>query len=214
MTLIVNEIFYSIQGESTYAGRPCAFIRLTGCNLRCTYCDTTYAYDGGVEMELADILNRIGRYRCRLVEITGGEPLLQDQTPQLIQKLLDQGYEVLMETNGSLDIDTVNPKCHRIIDIKCPFSGQSEQNDWDNLKRLTSLDQVKFVIGDSQDYQFAKTKLSLLPPDLPAGQILFSPVAEKMPPALLAEWILSDHLPVRLQLQLHRIIWPDKPRGV
>ena len=214
MALIVNEIFYSIQGESTYAGRPCAFIRLTGCNLRCTYCDTTYAYDEGLEMELADIVNRIGRYQCPLVEITGGEPLLQDQTPQLIQNLLDQGYEVLMETNGSLDIDTVNPKCHRIVDIKCPTSGQSGQNDWGNLKRLTSLDQVKFVIGDLRDYQFAKTKLGLLPADLPAGQILFSPVAEKMPPALLAEWILSDHLPVRLQVQLHRVIWPDKPRGV
>jgi 7-carboxy-7-deazaguanine synthase len=214
MTLIVNEIFYSIQGESTYAGRPCAFIRLTGCNLRCTYCDTTYAYDEGVEMELADIVNRIGRYRCRLVEITGGEPLLQERTPQLIQKLLDQGYEVLMETNGSLDIGSVNPGCRRVVDIKCPSSEQSEQNNWDNLKRLTYLDQIKFVIGDSQDYRFAKTKLGLLPRDLPAGQILFSPVAGKMPPALLAEWILSDHLPVRLQLQLHRVIWPDRPRGV
>jgi 7-carboxy-7-deazaguanine synthase len=213
MTLIVNEIFYSIQGESTYAGLPCAFIRLTGCNLRCTYCDTTYAYDEGVEMELADIVNRIGRYRCRLVEITGGEPLLQNQTPQLIQKLFDQGYEVLLETNGSLDIDRVDPLCHRIMDIKCPSSGQSEKNCWDNLKRLTSLDQVKFVIGDLRDYQFAKTKIDLLAPDLPTGQILFSPVAEKMPPALLAEWILCDRLPVRLQLQLHRIIWPDRPRG-
>ena len=213
MTLIVNEIFYSIQGESTYAGLPCVFIRLTGCNLRCRYCDTTYAYEEGAEMELADIMNRLRRYRCRLVEITGGEPLLQKQTPQLVQKLLDRGYEVLMETNGSLDIDSVNPRCHRIVDIKCPSSGQSEQNSWNNLKRLTTLDQVKFVIGDLNDYRFAKTKLGLLPPDLPTGQILFSPVAGKMSPALLAEWILSDHLPVRLQLQLHRVIWPDRPRG-
>ena len=195
MTLIVNEIFYSIQGESTYAGLPCVFIRLTGCNLRCRYCDTTYAYEEGAEMELADIMNRLRRYRCRLVEITGGEPLLQKQTPQLVQKLLDRGYEVLMETNGSLDIDSVNPRCHRIVDIKCPSSGQSEQNSWNNLKRLTTLDQVKFVIGDLNDYRFAKTKLGLLPPDLPTGQILFSPVAGKMSPALLAEWILSDHLP-------------------
>lgn len=214
MTLIVNEIFYSIQGESTYAGRPCVFIRLTGCNLRCTYCDTTYAFDQGVAMELTEIVNRIARFRCPLVEVTGGEPLLQKPTPQLIHKLLAQGYEVLMETNGSFDIGTVSSRCHRIVDIKCPSSGQNNHNHWENLRHLTSSDQVKLVIGDYQDYQFAKTKLELLPADFPAGHVLFSPVADKMPPRELAEWILQDHLAVRLQLQLHRVIWPNRSRGV
>jgi 7-carboxy-7-deazaguanine synthase len=152
----VNEIFYSIQGESIYSGRPCIFVRLTGCNLRCSYCDTRYAYEEGVSMELTEIINRIAAHRCRLVEITGGEPLLQSQTPILIYKLLENGYEVMLETNGSLDISRVDRRCIKIVDIKCPTSGESDKNDMENLKRLGSKDQVKFVIENRMDYEYAK----------------------------------------------------------
>lgn len=214
MTLLVNEIFYSIQGESTYSGRPCVFVRLTGCNLRCSYCDTRYAYEQGANMELNEILNRIAAYQCRLVEITGGEPLLQSQTPILIYRLLENGYEVMLETNGSLDISRVDRRCIKIVDIKCPTSGESDKNDLENLKRLGPKDQVKFVIGDRSDYEYAKKTIESTCPDFPEEQILFSPASERIPPSRLAEWILKDNLNVRLHLQLHKIIWPDKERGV
>jgi 7-carboxy-7-deazaguanine synthase len=214
MTLLVNEIFYSIQGESIHSGRPCIFVRLTGCNLRCSYCDTRYAYEQGVDMEITEIINRIDAYPCRLVEITGGEPLLQSQTPILIHRLLENGYEVMLETNGSLDISRVDGRCIKIVDIKCPTSGESNKNDLGNLKRLGSKDQVKFVIGDRSDYEYAKVTMGSISPDFPEEQILFSPVSERIPPSRLAEWILEDNLNVRLHLQLHNIIWPDKKRGV
>jgi 7-carboxy-7-deazaguanine synthase len=214
MTLLVNEIFYSIQGESTYSGRPCIFVRLTGCNLRCSYCDTRYAYEQGVNMEITEIINRIAAHRCRLVEITGGEPLLQSQTPILIYRLLENGYEVMLETNGSLDISRVDGRCIKIVDIKCPTSGESDKNDLGNLKRLGSKDQVKFVIGDRSDYEYAKETIESTCPDIPEEQILFSTVSERIPPSRLAEWILEDNLNVRLHLQLHKIIWPDRKRGV
>jgi len=214
MTLLVNEIFYSIQGESTNSGRPCIFVRLTGCNLRCSYCDTRYAYEQGANIEITKIMNRIAAYRCRLVEITGGEPLLQSQTPILIYKLLENGYEVMLETNGSLDISRVDGRCVKIVDIKCPTSGESDKNDLENLKRLGSKDQVKFVIGNRSDYEYAKETMDSTSPDFPEEQILFSPVSERIPPSQLAEWILEDNLSVRLHLQLHKIIWPDKKRGV
>jgi 7-carboxy-7-deazaguanine synthase len=214
MTLLVNEIFYSIQGESTSSGRPCIFVRLTGCNLRCSYCDTRYAYEQGVNMEITEIMNRIAAYPCRLVEITGGEPLLQSQTPMFIYRLLENGYEVMLETNGSLDISRVDGRCIKIVDIKCPTSGESDKNDLENLKQLGCKDQVKFVIGNRKDYEYAQETMESISPDFPKEQILFSPVSEKIPPSRLAEWILEDHLNVRLHLQLHKIIWPDKKRGV
>ncbi|OEU68107.1 MAG: 7-carboxy-7-deazaguanine synthase [Desulfobacterales bacterium S5133MH16] len=214
MSLLVNEIFYSIQGESIYSGRPCIFVRLTGCNLRCSYCDTRYAYEEGVNMELTEIINRIAAHRCRLVEITGGEPLLQSQTPILIYKLLENGYEVMLETNGSLDISRVDGRCIKIVDIKCPTSGESDKNDMENLKRLGSKDQVKFVIENRMDYEYAKETMDSNCPDFPEEQILFSPVSGGIAPSRLAEWILEDNLNVRLHLQLHKIIWPDRKRGV
>jgi len=214
MTLLVNEIFHSIQGESIYSGRPCVFVRLTGCNLRCTYCDTRYAYEEGVAMEIAEIIRRVAAYNCRLVEITGGEPLLQTETPLLILELLENGYEVLMETNGSLDISMVDPRCVTIVDIKCPSSHASEKNDLENLKRLSPKDQIKFVIGNRTDYVYAKKTMALNRPDFPEDHILFSPISGEMPPEDLAEWILEDNLNVRLHLQLHKIIWPDREKGV
>ncbi len=214
MTLLVNEIFYSIQGESILSGRPCIFVRLTGCNLRCSYCDTRYAYEQGIDMEITEIMNRIAAYPCRLVEITGGEPLLQNQTPILIHGLLENGYEVMLETNGSLDIGRVDGRCIKIVDIKCPTSGESDKNDLENLKRLGPKDQVKFVIGNRSDYEYTKEIMDSISPDFPEEQILFSPVRERIPPSRLAEWILEDHLNVRLHLQLHKIIWPDKKSGI
>ena len=214
MSLLVNEIFYSIQGESIYSGRPCIFVRLTGCNLRCSYCDTRYAYEQGAKMELTEIVSRIADYKCPLVEITGGEPLLQSNTPTLIYRLLENGYEVLMETNGSLDISGVDGRCIKIVDIKCPTSGESDKNDMENLKRLGPKDQVKFVIENRIDYEYAKETIDSNCPDFPEEQILFSPVSEGIAPSRLAKWILEDNLNVRLHLQIHKIIWPDRKRGV
>lgn len=214
MALVVNEIFYSIQGESLYAGLPCVFLRLTGCNLRCVYCDTRYAYAEGATMEIPDIMDRVADYRCRLVEITGGEPLHQQDTPLLIQTLLARGYTVLLETNGTYDISRLDYRCVKIVDIKCPGSGENQKNRLDNLKHLSWNDQVKFVIGDREDYIFAKDIVKLIPAEFPKGHILFSPVHEKIAAQTLAEWILQDHLSVRLHLQLHKILWPNSDRGV
>lgn len=213
MSLRVNEIFHSIQGESLYSGRPCVFIRLTGCNLRCTYCDTTYAYDEGKSFEIEELLETVRHFGCSLVEVTGGEPLLQAGTPELIDRLLSIGNEVMLETNGSLDISTVNPDCIKIVDVKCPSSGESEQNRTENFSLLTDRDQVKFVIGDATDYDYAKKTLNLLPPHLQQHHVLFSPVSSILTPNILAQWILRDHLSVRLHLQLHKFIWPDVERG-
>jgi len=213
MSLRVNEIFHSIQGESLYSGRPCVFIRLTGCNLRCTYCDTTYAYDEGKSFEIEELLETVRHFGCSLVEVTGGEPLLQAGTPELIDRLLSIGNEVMLETNGSLDISTVNPDCIKIVDVKCPSSGESEQNRTENFSLLTDRDQVKFVIGDATDYDYAKKTLNLLPPHLQQHHVLFSPVSSILTPDILAQWILRDHLSVRLHLQLHKFIWPDVERG-
>ena len=214
MSLLINEIFYSIQGESTYSGRPCIFVRLAGCNLRCTYCDTQYAYEAGEKMEIDQIMRRVAGYKCRLIEITGGEPLLQDETPLLISRLLDDGYVVMVETNGSLDITRVDDRCIKILDVKCPTSGESDKNDLENLKRIHPKDQIKFVIGTLEDYVYAKHIIALLCKDFPGDHILFSPVSGKMSSAELADWILEDNLDVRLHLQLHSIIWPNRKRGV
>ncbi len=214
MNLKVNEIFYSIQGESSYAGLPCTLIRLSGCNLRCRYCDTRYAYNRGEHMSIPKITDHVAAFQCPLVEITGGEPLLQAGTPELIRALLHRKYTVLLETNGSMDISRTDPRCIRIMDIKCPGSGENEKNDLNNLKRLSEHDQVKFVITDNGDYAYAKKLIqSKTWPDSWTGTILFSPAHNAMPPSTLAEWILKDRLNVRLQLQLHKILWPHARAG-
>jgi 7-carboxy-7-deazaguanine synthase len=214
MNLMVNEIFYSIQGESVHAGLPCVFVRLTGCNLRCRYCDTRYAFDQGRSLSISQICKKIATFDCDLVEVTGGEPLLQDHTPSLVHTLLENGYRVLVETNGSMDIDQVDRRCSRIMDIKCPSSGEHTKNDPANLQRLTAHDQVKFVIGDHGDFHFAQMQVSRLPAILPSDRILFSAASDRLAPDQLARWMLGARTKARLQLQLHRLIWPDRNRGV
>ena len=211
----INEIFYSIQGESLYAGLPCIFIRLTGCNLRCTYCDTRYAYEEGHEMTPAEILGQIESYPgSALVEITGGEPLLQKETPALVDRLLDRGRTVLMETNGSRDISRIDSRCIRIMDVKCPSSRMDTHNDLNNLRRLGPNDQIKFIIGTPGDYTFAMNIVKQIPSDFPRSHILFSPAFGVVSLDLLAQWILRDATGVRLHLQQHKLIWPNTDRGV
>lgn len=209
MSLRVNEIFYSIQGESVYSGRPCILLRLTGCNLRCSYCDTLYAYEDGTEMDLDAIIKKVNSFKCTLVEITGGEPLIQPETPLLIYNLLENGLEVMIETNGSLDISVVDERCMKIVDMKCPSSMESDKNDLENLKRLNMKDQVKLVIGTRKDYEYAKMIIGLMPLDFPGHHILLSPVFGRIQSSKIANWILEDKLDVRFHLQLHNIIWPD-----
>ena len=213
--LRVNEIFYSIQGESTFAGFPCIFIRMTGCNLRCTYCDTTYAYDQGDDIPLDSILTTVKKFDCSLIEITGGEPLIQNETPDLISTLINNGYTVVLETNGSQDISTVDTRCTRIVDIKCPSSGMDNKNYWKNLDHITPNDQLKFVIAHRQDYLYAKKVLDAAAiKRIKKLLINFSPVFNEIDLKDLAEWILEDNLPVRLQIQLHKYIWGEHTRGV
>lgn len=212
MPLRVNEIFLSLQGESTQAGLPCAFVRLAGCNLRCSYCDTTYAYNEGRSVSLGETLDAVASYAVRLVEITGGEPLLQAECPDLASALLERGYTVLVETNGSQDIRLLPEGCIRILDLKCPGSGMTDQMDFQNLRRLGERDEVKFVLRDRQDYEWAKGIMRLHPMPAP-DRILLSPAHPFLPPQDLAAWILADRLPARLQVPLHRILWPEQPRG-
>ena len=212
--LKVNEIFYSIQGESSCAGLPCVFVRLTGCNLRCSWCDTAYAYEEGCSVSFDEIMSRIEAYPCRLVEITGGEPLLHHDTPELVKLLLDRGYTVLVETNGSQNISLLDARCIRIVDIKCPSSGEAEKNDLSNLKRLTMQDEVKFVVGSREDYDYAKSVLEKLPDFFKIKNIHFSPLYVIMTPVMLAGWMLEDGVAARLSLQQHKIIWPGTLRGV
>ena len=215
LNLRVNEIFYSIQGESSFAGFPCIFVRLTGCNLRCSYCDTQYAYQEGKELSLDVIIKQIEKYRCSLVEITGGEPLIQEETPLLISNLLDKGYRVLLETNGSLDVSMIDRRCVRIIDIKLPGSGEAHRNFLENLNELHDKDELKFVIAGQNDYVYAKKILNRIPEGLSEKIVInFSPLWGMMEPALLADWILNDRLTVRLNIQLQKIIWPPGMRGV
>jgi 7-carboxy-7-deazaguanine synthase len=210
--LKVNEIFYSIQGESSFAGLPFVFVRLTGCNLRCTYCDTKYAYEEGKELSVEQILKEIKKYKCPYVEITGGEPLMQEETPSLVDCLIDKGYRVFVETNGTKDISVISHKATLIMDIKCPSSGESDEIDRENLNRLDTKDEIKFVIAEKSDYDWAK-KFIAEKKLTDKAKVLLSPVKEKMNPDILAEWILKDKLNVRLQLQLHKIIWPHVTRG-
>ena len=213
--LRVNEIFYSIQGESTLAGFPCIFIRMTGCNLRCTYCDTTYAYEEGDDIPLDSILATVKKFDCSLIEVTGGEPLIQDETPDLISALIKNGYTVLLETNGSQDISTVDTRCTRIVDIKCPSSGMNNNNYWINLDYITPNDQLKFVIAHRQDYLYAKKVLDAAAIKRRKNLLInFSPVFNEIDLKDLAGWILADNLPVRLQIQLHKYIWGEHTKGV
>ena len=214
MALKVNEIFYSIQGESSRAGRPCVFIRLTGCNLRCAFCDTAYAYEEGEDKDIDEILKEIEKFTCGLVEVTGGEPLLQEETPVLIESLIKKGYQVLLETNGSLDISRVSGQCVKILDIKCPSSGMAHANNLKNLDYLSARDEVKFVVGTREDFLFAKEIINRMEKKPPVNNIHLAPVFGKIEPREIAQWILEESLPARLQIQLQKIIWPGKKRGV
>jgi len=211
--LIVNEIFHSIQGESSYMGQPCVFVRLTGCNLRCTYCDTAYAFHEGKTMPLGDILSRVGEFRCRLVEVTGGEPLMQEGSLGLMTALCDRGYEVLLETGGSIDIGPVDSRVHRVVDVKCPGSAMHHKNRMENLALVTKHDDVKFVISDRKDFDWS---LDVVRSHrlLERTNVLFSPVFGKVEPVSLADWILESGEPIRMQLQMHKYIWEPTARGV
>jgi len=209
----ITEIFYSIQGESSYSGLPCVFVRTTGCNLRCVWCDTAYAFHGGQEMSLDEILVRVRGYDCKLVELTGGEPMLQKDTPELARRLLLEGFTVLMETGGSLDLSPLDPSVIKIVDLKCPGSGEVDRNYWPNLEILQPHDQIKFVIKDRQDYDWA---VQVIRQHHLAERfaLLFSPVFNEMNYRQLAEWMLADHVIARFQIQLHKYIWPPDMRGV
>jgi 7-carboxy-7-deazaguanine synthase len=213
-SLTINEIFFSIQGESTHAGRPCVFVRLTACDLRCRWCDTPYAFTEGRKRSVDDVVTEVLRYEADLVEITGGEPLLQPAVYPLMERLLAAGRTVLLETGGHIGVERVPPGVARIVDVKCPASGESLRNEWSNLDRLGARDEVKFVIQDRTDYEFARDIVRRF--DLPrrVGAVLFSPVHGQLPPRELAEWVLGDRLPVRVQLQVHKYIWGPETRGV
>ena len=209
----VTEIFHSIQGESTFAGQPCVFVRLTGCPLRCTWCDTEYAFFGGSEQSIEQILAKVDSYGCRLVEVTGGEPLAQPESLTLITRLCERGFDVLIETSGAIDTAAVDARAHVILDVKCPGSGMSDRMHWPNLDRLTGKDEVKFVLTDRSDYDWACHVLAQY--ELASRcAVLMSPVFGSLDVRQLAEWILADRLPVRLQLQLHKLIWTPDMRGV
>jgi 7-carboxy-7-deazaguanine synthase len=211
--LVINEIFHSIQGESSHAGRPCVFVRLTSCNLRCSYCDTEYAFYAGELMEMQEIMLRIKSCSCKLVEITGGEPLLQDGIHDLMTTLCNEGFEVLLETGGSLDISSVDPRVKRIVDLKCPSSGMLKKNLWSNVDHLRPTDEVKFVVGNREDFDWSVnmiTEHDLLK----RCPVLMSVVFGVLEPVILADWILESKLNVRFQLQTHKYIWEPETRGV
>lgn len=215
LTLAINEIFYSIQGESTYAGRPCVFVRLTACDLRCTYCDTEYAFYEGKKRSLDDILDEVRRHGCPLVEVTGGEPLLQKNVHPLMTRLCDEGYEVLIETSGAHDVSGIDPRVRRIMDLKTPSSGEVKRNLYPNLDHLTERDEVKFVVGSEEDYLWAREQMESHGDWASrVNAVLMSPVFGKLELEDLAAWILRDQLPIRLQYQLHKLIWDPQARGV
>jgi len=209
----ITEIFHSIQGESSHVGQPCVFVRLTGCPLRCTWCDTEYAFYGGQDYSVDEVLARVELFSCRLIEVTGGEPLAQPEAIQLIAKLCDAGYKVLIETSGAIDIAAVDPRAHVILDVKCPGSGMTDRMHWPNLGKLTQKDEAKFVVAGRQDYDWARAIMAQY--DLMQRcSVLLSPVFGSLEPRQLAEWVLADRLPVRFQLQIHKIIWAPDMRGV
>lgn len=212
--LTVNEVFYSIQGESTRAGRPCVFVRLTACDLRCTWCDTPYAFHEGRKQSVDEVIAAVERHDCPLVEITGGEPLLQEDVYPLMDRLLAGGRTVMLETGGHVPIDRVPADVVKIVDVKCPGSGEVDKNDWANLDRLAPHDEVKFVIADRADYEFARDVVERRALASRCAAVLISPVHGVLDARLLAEWLLADRLPARLQLQLHKYIWTPSTRGV
>ena len=210
--LKINEIFYSIQGESSMSGMPCIFIRLTYCNLRCSYCDTEYSFHEGKDMSIDDILKKIKNYNCKLVEVTGGEPLLQKESIDLMTILLNDNYKVMLETGGSLPIKNVPKDVIKIVDFKCPSSNMHKKNDWNILKDLQKHDEIKFVIGNYEDYEWTKNKINSY--NLNEKRILLSPVHDVLKSKDLSEWILKDGINARLQLQLHKYIWSPDTKGV
>ncbi len=211
--LTVNEIFYSIQGESSHMGRPCVFVRLTYCNLRCTYCDTEYAFEEGTPLSVEEIVQKVESYGCRLVEVTGGEPLMQQEVHVLMKDLCERGFEVLLETGGSLDISQVDSRVRKIMDFKTPSSGMQKKNLYENVRFLSKPDEVKFVIGDRQDFDWSLQIIREYGLDRRCG-LLMSPVFGVLEPATLASWVLESRLPVRFQLQMHKYIWEPATRGV
>jgi len=213
-TLTINEIYHSIQGESTWVGRPCVFVRLTFCNLRCNYCDTEYAFYEGRKQTLTEIVDAVAAFLCPLVEITGGEPLLQKNVLPLMSILCDAGYTVLLETSGAHDISKVDQRVHRIMDLKTPGSGECERNLYGNITHLTKRDEVKFVIGSREDYEWSRAKLDEHRLAERCGCVLFSPIFGRIEPREIVEWIIEDKLPVRFQLQMHKFIWTPTQRGV
>ena len=217
--LSVTEIFYSVQGESTWAGAPCTFVRLTGCPLRCSWCDTEYAFHDGNEMSLDEVMAEVASHSCKTVEITGGEPLAQKGAFALADRLLSEGYIVLVETSGALDVSRLDPRVHKIMDLKCPGSSESHRNRWENLDHLTERDEVKFVVQDRVDYQWARDIIRERELDRRVEEgslraLLISPVWEAIDLESLGTWILEDQLPVRLQVQLHKLIWGPDRQGV
>lgn len=211
--LKVNEIYHSIQGESSKAGLPCVFVRLTYCNLRCTYCDTEYAFYSGEEKSVSEIIKEVKKYKCNLVEITGGEPLVQEESLRLMKSLCDEGYEVMLETGGSLSIEKIDKRVLIVMDLKCPSSKMEKKNLYENLDYLKPDDELKFVIGNREDYSWSKeiiTKYSISS----KCKILFSVVFGKLEPVELVNWIIEDKLDVRYQLQMHKFIWHPEKKGV
>ena len=209
----INEIYLSVQGESTHTGLPCIFIRLTGCNLRCSWCDTAYAFHEGKNMSIDEILQKVENFGIHLVEITGGEPLMQDNVYTLMKRLIEKGYKVMLETGGSISLERVPKDVIKIMDLKCPGSGEQEKNNLDNLKLLAPHDEVKFVILDKKDYEWSRDIIKKYKINETA-HILLSPVFDKLELKEMVKWILEDRLPVRLQTQLHKIIWDKNTIGV
>ena len=209
----INEIYLSVQGESTHTGLPCIFIRLTGCNLRCSWCDTAYAFHEGKNMSIDEILQKVENFGIHLVEITGGEPLMQDNVYTLMRRLIEKGYKVMLETGGSISLERVPKDVIKIMDLKCPGSGEQEKNNLDNLKLLAPHDEVKFVILDKKDYEWSRDIIKRYKINETA-HILISPVFDKLELKEIVKWILEDRLPVRLQTQLHKIIWDKNTIGV
>lgn len=209
--LRITEIFLSLQGETTFAGLPTVFVRLTGCPLRCGYCDTAYAFSGGSSMALADILGEVAGFGVEHVTVTGGEPLAQPAVHDLLKGLCDGGYRVSLETSGALEVSRVDPRVVKILDIKTPGSGEVSRNLWSNLAHCSPGDQLKFVICDRGDYDWARLKCDELALPQRFGEVLFSPCAGTLPARNLADWIVADRLPVRMQVQLHKYLWGDEP---
>ena len=213
MALKINEIYYSVQGESTHAGRPCVFIRLTYCNLRCTYCDSEYAFYEGKDMEITHIMNEIKQWDCNLVEVTGGEPLFQDKCINLLNELVNSNYEVMLETGGSLSISDVPKKVIKIVDFKCPSSAMEKKNLWSIVEDLQPHDEVKFVIGNREDFDWARDRITEYSLDK-ICTLLFSPTFGEVDPKIIVKWILAENLPVRMQMQMHKMIWSPDKQGV